>query len=576
MNRTRSSRQFTTILAALLAAAGFASCESDLLATPPASVTIALVSPPVESVSYDSVTISATTDSVATVTVEYGTTPGSYTAATPRTSSETKDHGVAVSGLTPATTYYYRVVSWLKGTRSFPSAEYSFTTTANPAFLAISTGPTATPSTSSLSIGFGTNNPCTYVVEYGTSSGSYTSSTLQTAAADTTHTALLSGLAPATTFYYRLKLYWNAGDDYVSAEYSASTNAETAPTAVQKTRGIWLLGGISGGVVGSTVPEVDLFDPVTNTWYPAITSVPTPVSFAAYAAYGGKLYVIGGFNASGAQQQSVQIYDVTAGSWSTGASMTQARANINAAVIYGRVSILGGTNGAYNAAWAQGNTYYEYSIGGNSWATKLAVAGSERFSYVYDDVVYYVGGRITNGSTTTNTHEGIVFTTNTVTSGTEVVLPAGQVRTGLSGALVDPDDGPARVILIGGITGFTGTPTCFVNNGPTAGALVSTVQYLSYPFTAPNVWTPATPTTPPNYPSSIAFGAAVATSVTGSHRVYHFGGTTAIGASAGGQTSAYWIAPPSGTPPATWSESWNSVTTMPRARWGHGAVSLSK
>lgn len=571
MRMKNQTGKLILVFAVSLLALALTACDSDLFGTPPASLDIKLVSPPVETVGFDSVSLDVTTDVDSTLTVDYGTTHGTYTASTPRTTTETKDHTVALSGLTPATTYYYRVVSWLGGARSFPSAEFSFTTDANPAFLSIATGPSATPALDSLSIAFTTNNACTYVVEYGTVSGTYTGSTLQTSVAATSHNAVISDLSSATTYYYRLKLYWNAGNDFVSGQYSEDTLTETAPTAAQKARGIWLLGGISTNVIGSTVAEVDMYDPVLPAWYPAVTSIPTQVSFAGYAAYDGQLFVIGGFNNAGAQQNLVQIYTVSTDTWSNGVTMTTARANINASVIYGRINILGGTNGADTAAWVQGNTYYEYSVGGNSWLTKLAVAGSERFSYVFNDAVYYLGGRITNGATFTNTHEGIVFTTNTVTTGTEVLLPT--ARTGIAGSLVTPSDGPACVVLIGGITGFTGTPACFVNSGPTAGVLISTVQYIAYPFTLPSAWLPAVPTTPPNYPSNIAFGSAVTSTAFSSPRVYHFGGTSAIGGSAAGQTASYWIAPPS--PPATWSSAWNAITAMPRARWGHGAVTLN-
>ncbi len=572
-NRIQGSRQAAIILAFAALALAFPSCDSDLLSMPPAADNVTLEAAPSETPTSNSITLTYSTDQPVIVTVEYGTVSGTYTNATPRTTVPATAHSTEIVGLSPSTDYFYRIVSYLDGARAFPSEEFTFQTLVDPAFLQIATGPTVTPALTGLDIDFTSNSACTSLVEYGTVPGAYTASTVQTTTPSTSHSVNLAGLATATTYYYRIKMFWDSGDDFISGEFSAATSTEPAPTAAQKARGIWLLGGLSTNVIGSTIAEVDLYDPVTNAWYPAVTSIPVPVSFAGYAAYDGRLFVIGGFDSAGTTQSLVQIYDIAADSWSNGAALTNPRANINASIIYGRISIMGGTAGAYNAGWAQANTYYEYSIGGDSWATRLAVAGSERFTYTFDNAVYYVGGR-SAAATTTNTHEGIVYTTNTVTTGTEVVLPVGLVRTGLAGAVVQATNGPSCLVLIGGITGFTGTPTCFINNGPSAGAFVGTVQYIAYPFTLPSAWLPATPTTPPNYPGSIAFGAAVTSTAFSPARIYHFGGTAALGGSAAGQTTAYWISPPSTL--ATWSASWTGTAAMSRARWGHGAVTLNE
>ena len=73
-----------------------------------------------------SVTISWTTDEFASSTVIYGTQPGVY----PHTVGNplyTKQHAIPLTGLTPGTTYYYKVRSTDRSDNTATSAEHSFT-----------------------------------------------------------------------------------------------------------------------------------------------------------------------------------------------------------------------------------------------------------------------------------------------------------------------------------------------------------------------------------------------------------------------------------------------------------------
>ncbi len=72
------------------------------------------------------VTISWITDEFATSTVLYGTQPGVY----PQTVSDplyTKQHTITLTGLTPGTTYYYKVRSTDRSGNTTTSSEHSFT-----------------------------------------------------------------------------------------------------------------------------------------------------------------------------------------------------------------------------------------------------------------------------------------------------------------------------------------------------------------------------------------------------------------------------------------------------------------
>jgi N-acetylneuraminic acid mutarotase len=436
-----------------------------------------------------------------------------------------------------------------------------------------------------------TKVPCNHILEYGTTSGVYTNSTVTTTSPNSTHSETITGLLSGTRYYYRIHLLADGVPDVTSGQYFADTTSETPPTAAQKARGVWIVGGISGSAVTSTVGAIDLYDPVNNTWYANVASAATgtyvPVSFAAYAAYNGKLYVFGGFDNTGTVRNLVQIYTISTNTWTTGAVMPQARANIFATVLNGYIYILGGTTA--NATSAYAVTYtppagctstIEYNVAGNTWVyTKIAfgTAGSERFSYAYDGIVYNLGGR-TAAATLALTHDGLIpFTVTQPVNGeldgtgtVEVAMSA--ARTGFTGGFYKPSANPGFVYLVGGVSGtFVGTPACFINSGTTSAALINTVQFMHYPFAAPRTWV-----TGVSYPVSIAFGATVVSTALGSPRIIHFGGTQALGASASGQASGYWIPTPP-DPAYTWTDSWTAISsTGMSARWGHGAVTLNQ
>ena len=319
-------------------------------------------------------------------------------------------------------------------------------------------------------------------------------------------------------------------------------------------RGIWIVGGISSGAITSTVSQIDIYDPVQATWYPAKTTLPIPVSFAGVAGINGKIYVIGGFDSTGTVVNAVQIYDVTTNTWSSGSGMTGARANIYATVIDERIYILGGTTANANIAWAGSSTTYEYTPATDSWNSKVAFAGnhSNRLTYAYDDVVYNLGGKSAT-STLVSTHDGVVVTANLLTTGvTEVALSA--TRVGMAGALYVPESGPATMIIIGGFSALTNTG-CYAFNAASAGTALTTVQMLRYPFAATSTWLTAT-----ILPANVGFGAAAIYETT----LYYFGGT---GYPAAPTSIAYSYNLTSGI-----AGSWTILESMPISRIGHAAV----
>jgi hypothetical protein len=195
--------------------------------------------------------------------VEYGTISGVYTFSTVLTSTPSILHIENLDGLQRNQTYYYRVVNFTDGYPDVISNEYSFTTT--------------TP------------------IQISNLSFAVAATTIES----TVHSILLSGLNPDTTYYYKVANIYSDFSDGVSTGSSFTTSPETSPTLTQKMRSICIVGGLSGGTIGTTISQVDIYDPVLDIWYPAVTNLPTPVSFAAVASVQGKIYVIGGYEING-------------------------------------------------------------------------------------------------------------------------------------------------------------------------------------------------------------------------------------------------------------------------------------
>jgi hypothetical protein len=366
-----------------------------------------------------------------------------------------------------------------------------------------------------------------------------------------------------------------------------ATTAEPTPTLAQKIRGIWVVGGVSGTTVSTTVDQLDLFDPVTGIWYPAVTSFTTgsrtPVCFAGAVGYERPLdghhliLVFGGFDSTGAVRTLVQIYDIESNAWSTGTPLPSARANIYAARVDEKVYILGGTTAAAAVAWsgtaAPVEYNHQYSIGGDSWIVRVdyaAARNSERFTYVYNDIVYNIGGRSAAAAVTASAHDGYSNTSNLLTTGATEVLMA-TPRTGVSGALRIPATGPAQILLLGGFSALTDAAggitisNCIMEAAEVQASTSSNLfQYLNYPFVAPSSWQAGTA-----YPVSIGFGAAAIYGNT----FYNFGGTLSLvstpSRNASGSAAAYYT--DLTTLPAN---TWTSITNMPVGRYGHSAVTF--
>ena len=163
-------------------------------------------------------------DALADVWFEYDTTIGSFSNTSSTQSlnglNGTDTVSIDISGLSPDTTYYYRITAQNSVGTSYGS-ETSFTTnTPNPPSVITGSTTNVTSNSANLHGNVNANEFLTTVwFEYGKDSGSYSNTSSTTSVSDSDNLEVLvniSGLSANTTYFYRIAAQSNAGTSYGS------------------------------------------------------------------------------------------------------------------------------------------------------------------------------------------------------------------------------------------------------------------------------------------------------------------------------------------------------------------------
>lgn len=208
--------------------------------TPPAISGIATTN-----ITPTSATIGWSTNESADTQIQYGATTayGSSTALNPTLATT---HSQNLTGLTPSTTYHYRVLSKDAAGNLATSGDNTFITPAPPDTTPPTfSGITASGLTSnSVAITWSTNEPATTQVEYGLTTSYGSLSTLD-ATLVTNHTRTLSGLNPSTTYHFRV-----ISKDAADNTATSGDNTFTTSSALDTTPPV--LSAIAAGSVTAT------------------------------------------------------------------------------------------------------------------------------------------------------------------------------------------------------------------------------------------------------------------------------------------------------------------------------------
>lgn len=174
---------------------------------------------------------------------------------------------------------------------------------------------------------------------------------------------------------------------------------------------VYVFGGFVGG---SAVTDVAVYDPNANTWedLSATHSMPTArADFAAVTSPCGLIYCIGGRQApDGAALATVDAFDPVERRWMTGyTSMSTARADFAAGLVYGKIIVAGGASGP--GADAGLASVEEYDPTTNTWRSlsDLPAVRSGSPGSVIDDILYVAGGSSEPGGAGLATALGLSF-----------------------------------------------------------------------------------------------------------------------------------------------------------------------
>jgi Kelch motif protein len=160
---------------------------------------------------------------------------------------------------------------------------------------------------------------------------------------------------------------------------------------------IYAIGGRSGFMpgIGPPLDAVEAYDIDAAVWVP-LAPLPFPVMDTAATAIGGKIYVIGVDAGSGAPMNTVQIYNIAYNTWSLGQPMPTARANLAVATC-GIVIVATGGRTTTGSHVSNSNIVEAYEIPHNQWVANLnpmPTAKSEHSSVSHGNLLFATGSGI--------------------------------------------------------------------------------------------------------------------------------------------------------------------------------------
>lgn len=177
------------------------------------------------SVHSNNAVITWTTDEASDSQAEYGTT-ASYGSLTEINSAGVTAHMLTLSGLSPDTTYHFRVKSKDAAGNLATSGDFTFTTTTSdtdtPVFSNVRS---SNVTNTSATITWTTNEAADSQVEFGTTP-SYGRSTVLNPQMTTDHSQSLSGLIPGTVYHFRVKSRDAAGNLGTSTDFTFMTQGD--------------------------------------------------------------------------------------------------------------------------------------------------------------------------------------------------------------------------------------------------------------------------------------------------------------------------------------------------------------
>ena len=144
---------------------------------------------------------------------------------------------------------------------------------------------------------------------------------------------------------------------------------------------------------------MDVFDPQSDAWR-QVSSMPAALSYHGGVALDGKIYLMGGLGGAELYLSTAHVYDPQADSWQPLANMATGRSSLATAVAGGKIYVIGGeTAGGDGGDYIVATTEaFDPLLGAWAEVASMSVARSHHAAAVIDGKIYVIGGQGADGN----------------------------------------------------------------------------------------------------------------------------------------------------------------------------------